>query len=276
MAAEATRRRSRPPRATTAMATHPPTPAPRARSATRSIAKAAIAPPIRPPRWPPIEMPGSRKVMPRLSRISGPMPDCIGSMPRARCITKRGAPSGRRRRPRRRRWRRSGVEQQRAEGAAPAARRSRARRSGRGPATARASCPSQYRTYMLKRMCRSPECRKPAGDQPPVLALGRRAGPQSAKSCERPASAAAAAERAARPRKSSTLIADEHVGDRRLRVHRARRPHPRASGPRTPGSACRPAWPSCSRGRSGGRSSSTRRRSRGWGGGSRWPSRRRT
>ena len=27
------------------------------------------------------------KLIARLNRITGPMPDCIGSMPRARCIT---------------------------------------------------------------------------------------------------------------------------------------------------------------------------------------------
>ena len=41
---------------------------------------------------------------------------------------------------------------------------------------------------------------------------------------------------------------------------------------RSPGSASRPASSSCSPGRSGCRSSSTRRRSRGWDAGSRWPS----
>jgi hypothetical protein len=30
---------------------------------------------------------GIRKLSARLNRITGPIPDCIGSMPRARCIT---------------------------------------------------------------------------------------------------------------------------------------------------------------------------------------------
>ena len=30
---------------------------------------------------------GITKLSARLNRITGPMPDCIGSMPRARCIT---------------------------------------------------------------------------------------------------------------------------------------------------------------------------------------------
>ena len=34
--------------------------------------------------WPPIAMPGIRKVIPRLSRSVMPRPDCIGSIPRAR------------------------------------------------------------------------------------------------------------------------------------------------------------------------------------------------
>ena len=37
--------------------------------------------------WPPIEMLGITKLSTRLIRITGPIPDCIGSMPRARCIT---------------------------------------------------------------------------------------------------------------------------------------------------------------------------------------------
>ena len=30
---------------------------------------------------------GMTKLIARLNRMTGPMPDCIGSMPRARCIT---------------------------------------------------------------------------------------------------------------------------------------------------------------------------------------------
>ena len=53
--------------------------------------QAQSAPPTRPPRWPPIEMlkPG-RKVMARLIRINGPIPERHGSTPRARCIDEGG------------------------------------------------------------------------------------------------------------------------------------------------------------------------------------------
>ena len=46
------------------------------------------APPIRPPRWPPIEMFPITNVSATLIRISGPMPDAIGSTPRRRWSTK--------------------------------------------------------------------------------------------------------------------------------------------------------------------------------------------
>ena len=66
---------------------------------------------------------------------------------------------------------------------------------------------------------------------------------------------------------------DQHVGRRSARPPSSASCAPASSAASTPGSACRPASPSCSRGRSGCRSSSRRRRSRGPGGGSRWPSR---
>ena len=61
---------------------------PRLRAERRSIAKAAAAPPIRPPRWPPIETFGITNPSARLIRMSAPRPDRIGSIPRAYWSTK--------------------------------------------------------------------------------------------------------------------------------------------------------------------------------------------
>ena len=161
VAAGRRRRSRRPPR--------PRRPARRRRSArdpgaappSRSITNAATAPPTSPPMCPPIEMLGMMKPSARLSRISGPMPGLHRVDP-ARALHHE---------------RRAHQPEHRAGGAdrhgvgreaaarrtsRPAATRSRARGSARGRAPARASCPSQYRMYMLKPMCSRPECRKPA------------------------------------------------------------------------------------------------------------------
>ena len=66
---------------------------PRRIAPSRSIASAAIAPPIRPPMCPPIEMFRFVKTngSARLSRITGPRPDRQGSIPRARWKTNAAA-----------------------------------------------------------------------------------------------------------------------------------------------------------------------------------------
>ena len=66
---------------------------PRRLAPSHSIASAAIAPPIRPPMWPPIEMFrfGNRNGSARLKRITGPRPDRHGSIPRARWKTNAAA-----------------------------------------------------------------------------------------------------------------------------------------------------------------------------------------
>ena len=63
------------------------------RAPSHSIASAAIAPPIRPPMCPPIEMFrfGNRNGSARLNRITGPRPERHGSTPRARWNTKAAA-----------------------------------------------------------------------------------------------------------------------------------------------------------------------------------------
>src|SRR3954451_23734881 len=59
----------------------------RTRSGSSNSTIAASAPPISPPMWPPIEIPGTANEKTRLMPIHSGSPLCIGSMPRLRRIT---------------------------------------------------------------------------------------------------------------------------------------------------------------------------------------------
>ena len=59
---------------------------PEARRATMVTSRAAIAPPIRPPMWPPIEMPGIAKVKTRFRTTKRPIWEAISSTPRSRAM----------------------------------------------------------------------------------------------------------------------------------------------------------------------------------------------
>ena len=237
---------------------------------------------MRPPRWPPIEMPGIRNVMPRLSRITGPMPDCIGLIAARALHHERGRHQAEHRAGGADRGRVGVRQQQRAERAGQQRRRSRARGSAAAQHRLEHRARASTATYMLKHEVQrvAGACRKP-----PVTSRHHSPAATPTVWCRR-ASANAAASRLrvlvdrlpraagdALPSHMQHVDRDQHVGRRRRRPYIVRTFVTcvrclEQSGQRMPTGRRR----SCSRGRSGCRSSSRRRPSHGPCGGSRRPS----
>ena len=236
--------------------------------ALRSADRRASPPPIRPPMWPPIEMPEIDSVSTRLRTIVPPMPDCHGSMPRWRSSMK-AAPSRPKIAPDAPTVSLNGLNS-----SAPERTGEQADEVDRHEpdATDRRleHRPTKYRTSMFEPMCRKSKCRKPPSAAGSTGAAGRhtaRAAKQWVSGQERCRRQWTPEPVACRPaalgQESEDVDHDQRLGRApALVAHRAHRHAPWSSGSRTQGSACRRASASCSRGRSGDRSSSTRRRSR--------------
>ena len=120
---------------------------------------------------PPIEMFGEQEREREVEQDQRADARPHGSIPRARCITN-AARHQAEHRARGADRERVGLEQQRAERAAEQRREVERGEAHVARAPARASCPSQYRMYMLKRDVEQAGVQEAAGDQPPVLAVG--------------------------------------------------------------------------------------------------------
>jgi hypothetical protein len=164
------------------------------------------APPTSPPRCPPIEIPGITNVIARLSRITGPMPDAIGSTPRSRWSTN-AAPIRPNTAPDAPTVTEFGLSS--STPSDPHSRDAKYRPRKRAcPSAGSSIVPSQYRMYMLKRMWITPACMKPAvtsRHQSPAAT----AGPYSPRSAATEPLGPPANELppAVEPTNSSTLIA---------------------------------------------------------------------
>jgi hypothetical protein len=102
---------------------------------------------------------GITKPIARLSRITGPMPLAIGSTPWARCRMK-AAPIRPNTPPDAPTVAVVGEESSSAPNEPASTEVKYSARNRARPSAGSSIVPSQYRTYMLKRMCRIPECRK--------------------------------------------------------------------------------------------------------------------
>ena len=154
--------------------------------------------------WPPIEMfsPG-RNGISEVEQDHGPMPDCIGSIPRRALHHERGAHQAE--------DRAGGADRQRVRATSSSAPNEPASSEAKYSATKRSVAERRLEhaargpagMYMLKPMCSRPRVQEAAGEQPPVLAVGDRAGAAQHEVRAGQAVAAARARRGTR----STLIA---------------------------------------------------------------------
>ena len=241
-------------------------PASERRCAQLRTASAASAPPIRPPRWPPIEMLAREQERDHeVDAGSSGRARTASGRSRARAGITTPRPSARRPRPRRRRCTASGPRAGSRRTSPPAARRSRCATKRTCPSAGSSILPEPVQHVHVEADVEEAGVQEPAGDQPAVRR--RCSAADRSPSSDEPAVQHEVDVRRSRccaaPKNISDVDRDQHVGQPSGRRASCASCAPACARASTPGSACRPGSASCSPGRSACRSSSRRRRSRG-------------